>query len=80
MMGRGGGSPFLHGFGTNPSDTHEPLHAVLANAEPPLDQGVPDTGTALGLAVDDPDLLDKRTVGRPTHTLRARSPAIVAGG
>jgi hypothetical protein len=83
MMGLGGGSPFLHGLGTNPFGTHEPRDAVLADAVPPLDQGVPDTGTAVGLAglaVDHPDHRDERTVGRPTHTLRPHSPAIAAGG
>jgi len=76
-------APLLHGLGPNPFGTHEPRDAVLAGTVPPLDQGVPDAGTAVGLAgclVDHPDLRDERTVGHRTHTLRPRSPGIVACG
>ena len=53
-----GGSPLLHGLGPDPFDAHEPRDAVLADTVPPLDQGVPDAGTAVGLTglpVDHPD-------------------------
>lgn len=44
-----GGSPLLHGLGSDPFDTHQPGDAILADAMPLLDQRVPDAGTAVGL-------------------------------
>ena len=44
-----GGAPLLHGLGSDPFDAHQPSDAMLADAMPPLDQSVTDTGTAVGL-------------------------------
>ena len=41
---------FLDGFGPNPFGSQEPGHAMLTNCVPPLDQDVPNAGTAVGLA------------------------------
>ncbi len=39
---------FLDGFGPNPFGSQEPGHAMLTNCVPPLDQDVPNAGTAVG--------------------------------
>jgi hypothetical protein len=49
MSRLGGDAPLLHCLGPDPFDTHQPGDAMLADAVPLLDQGVPDAGTAVGL-------------------------------
>ena len=83
MIRLGGGAPLLDGLGPDPLLPHQPGHAVLADVVPPLDQGISDAGTAIGLAglsVDHPDLRDERTVDCPARALRPHPPGIVAGG
>ncbi len=46
----GRGAPRLHGLGPDPFDAQQSREAMFANPMPPLHQGVPDAGTAVGLA------------------------------
>ncbi len=49
MIRLGGGAPLLDGLGPDTLLTLQPGNAMLADAVPLLDQGVPDAGTAVGL-------------------------------
>jgi hypothetical protein len=73
MLGLGGGAPLRHGLRPNAAVAHQPGHAMLANAVPLFDQGVPDAGTAVGLprlSMDHPNGRKERTrLARP-GTLR----------
>ena len=54
----GGGMPLLHGLGTDAVLAHQPRDAMLADAVPLLEQGIPNAGTAVGLTgllVDAPE-------------------------
>ena len=54
----GGGPPPLHGLGPDAVLAHQPSDAMLTDAMPLFDQGLPDAGTAVGLAgltMDHPD-------------------------
>jgi len=48
MPGLGGRPPFLHGLRPHAVLAHQPSDTMLAHAVALFDQGVPDTGTALG--------------------------------
>ena len=76
MLGLGGGTPLLDGLGPDAALAHQPGDAMLANAVPLLDQGVPDAGTAVGLTrflVDHPDGREQ-CAGGADRTLSDRSP------
>jgi len=50
MLGLGGGTPLLHRLGSDAVLAHQPSDAMLADVVSLFDQGIPDAGTAIGLA------------------------------
>ena len=58
MLGLGGGPPLLHSFGPDAALAHQSGHMMFPDAVALFDQGIPDAGTAVGLAglsMDHPD-------------------------
>ena len=58
ILGLVGSMPHLRGLSPDAVLAHQPSQAMLANAVSLLDQGIPDAGTAIGLAglsIDHPD-------------------------